>query len=106
MNQLPSLLTQRLILRALSTTDAECIAKLISHHSIADTTISIPHPYPDGEADRYIIKQREEQKIGRSVTFGIELKSNAELIGVVELKDIEQEHSLAELSYWLTVAAW
>lgn len=30
----------------------------------------------------------------------------SDLIGIVELHDIETEHSVAELSYWLAVAAW
>lgn len=106
MNRLPNLVTPRLILRALSDADAKPIAEQAGDRSIADTTISIPHPYPDGEAERYIAKQLREQKTGLGVTFGIELKSTSALIGIIELRDIEPEHSAAELSYWLTVAAW
>ena len=106
MHSLPTLETERLKLRQLSLDDANSIQTLASNRQIADTTISIAHPYPNGEAERYISKQIEEQKIDRGVTFAIELKSDAKLIGIVELRDIEREHFVAELSYWLTVSAW
>ncbi|VEP14297.1 Acetyltransferase, ribosomal protein N-acetylase [Hyella patelloides LEGE 07179] len=106
MSLLPTLKTQRLILRPLSPNDAVSIQNLASDRQIADTTISIPHPYPDGEAERYISKQIAEQKTGHAVTFAIELKAESKLIGISELREIETEHCVAELSYWLAVTAW
>ncbi|MDJ0569139.1 MAG: GNAT family N-acetyltransferase [Pleurocapsa sp. MO_192.B19] len=112
---LPAILeTERLLLRPLSPTDATSIQKLASDRQIADTTISIPHPYPDGEAERYISKKIAELKIGCSVTFAIglrpryaiESKLEAKLIGIIEIRDMDREHSVAELSFWLAVAAW
>lgn len=98
--------TERLVLRPLSLADATAIQQYASNRQIADTTISIPHPYPDGEAEKYISKQIVEQKQGRSVTFAITLKLESDLIGIVGLRDIEKEHFAAELSYWLAVTAW
>ncbi len=104
---LPAILeTERLLLRPLSPTDATSIQKLASDRHIADTTISIPHPYPDGEAEIYISKKIAELKIGCSVTFAIKSKLEAKLIGIIEIRDIDREHSVAELSFWLAVAAW
>jgi hypothetical protein len=53
----PQLETKRLSLRPLTFADASWIQKVASVRQIADTMISIPHPYPDGEAERYISKQ-------------------------------------------------
>ena len=106
MYSLPRLATERLVLRPLSLTDAAAIQQYASDRQIADTTISIPHPYRDGEAEKYISKQMSEQKQGHSVTFAITLKLESDLIGIVELRDIEKEHSVAELSYWLAAIAW
>lgn len=103
---LPRLSTERLILRPLSINDAAAIQKLASARPIADTTISIPYPYPDGEAQKYILKQIGLQKTGDSAAFAIERQVESDLIGIVELHDLEIEHSVAELSYWLSVAAW
>ncbi|MEM9509430.1 MAG: GNAT family protein [Cyanobacteria bacterium P01_E01_bin.35] len=47
-----------------------------------------------------------EQKIGRSATFAIEPKTRSNLIGIIELYDLELEHGVAELSYWLALEAW
>lgn len=105
MSTLPRLSTQRLVLRPLSVTDAVSLQKLASDRAIADTTISIPHPYPDGEAKKYIIKHTTEVKNGHFV-FAIERQLESDLIGIIELHDLELEHSIAELSYWLAVAAW
>jgi ribosomal-protein-alanine N-acetyltransferase len=56
----PQLETERLSLRPLTFADASWIQKVASVRQIADTMISIPHPYPDGEAERYISKQISE----------------------------------------------
>jgi RimJ/RimL family protein N-acetyltransferase len=97
--------TPRLILRPLSLTDAPSIQVLASERSIADTMISIPHPYPASEAERYLDRQFAEFEAGYSITFAIERKFDSVLIGVIEIRDIEREHSQAELSFWLAVAA-
>jgi [ribosomal protein S5]-alanine N-acetyltransferase len=102
----PTLETERLLLRPLSGSDATSIQLLNCDRQIADTTISIPHPYPDGEAAKYISKQIEEQKIGCSFTFAIALRLEANLIGIAELRDIDREHSVAEISYWLAATVW
>lgn len=98
--------TNRLILRSLTHADASSIQAIVSVREIADTMISIPHPYPDGEADQYISRQLAESKSGHSRTFVIECKSQQLLRGVIEIRDIEPEHSQAELSFWLAVEVW
>ncbi len=41
---------------------------------IADAMMSVPHPYPDGEAEQYIRRQISEMEAGHSFVFGIECK--------------------------------
>ncbi|MEM7556710.1 MAG: GNAT family N-acetyltransferase [Cyanobacteria bacterium P01_A01_bin.84] len=105
MLSLPRLSTKRLILRPLAITDAVSLQKIASDHRIADTTISVPHPYPDGEASRYILKHTAEKNTTH-FAFAIERQSESDLIGIIELHDLETEHFVAELSYWLAAAAW
>jgi RimJ/RimL family protein N-acetyltransferase len=102
----PQLETERLSLRPLTFADASWIQKVASVRKIADAMISIPHPYPDGEAERYISKQISEFEESRSVTFAIEQKPEKLFSGMIEIRDIEREHSQAEVSFWLAVAAW
>ncbi|MES9823758.1 MAG: GNAT family N-acetyltransferase [Candidatus Thiodiazotropha endolucinida] len=98
--------TPRLRLRPVELTDAPSIQKAASAREIADTMISLQHPYPPGEAERYVTRQHAEREAGRSVTFTIEFKAEGLFCGLVELRDIEREHSQGELSFWLAVEAW
>jgi [ribosomal protein S5]-alanine N-acetyltransferase len=98
--------TTRLILRPLALVDAPSIQRIASIREIADTMISIPHPYPDGEAIRYIQKQIIEYEAGNSVSFAIECKPEREFCGVIELREIDREHAQAELSFWLAPEVW
>jgi RimJ/RimL family protein N-acetyltransferase len=101
-----TLLTSRLILRPLTHADAPLIQDVASVREIADTMISIPHPYPDGEAEQYIQRQIAEFEAGHSVSFVIERKFKKEFCGIIEVRDIGREHSQAELSFWLAVGVW
>ncbi|MGL5062628.1 MAG: GNAT family N-acetyltransferase [Microcoleus sp.] len=101
-----SLETARLILRPLTLTDAPPIQKIASDRAIADTMISIPHPYPEGEAEKYIARKIAEFQDGNSVAFAIEVKEEKLLRGTIEIRDIDREHSCAEVSFWLGVDLW
>lgn len=105
LNQL-KLETNRLLLRPVAPSDITSIQRSASAREIADTMISIPHPYPDGEAARYIAREQAAVELGHSVSFVIERKSGAEFCGIISIREIEQEHSQAELSFWLAVEAW
>ncbi|NJL66735.1 MAG: GNAT family N-acetyltransferase [Microcoleus sp. SM1_3_4] len=101
-----SLETARLILRPIAFTDAPAIQKLASDRAIADTMISIPHPYPEGEAENYISRKIAEFQNGQSVAFAIECQQEKLVRGAIEIRDIDREHSGAELSFWLGVESW
>lgn len=98
--------TPRLRLRPIELSDASAIQKAAGAREIVDTMISLPHPYPAGEAERYIIRQQYEREAGRLATFTIEQKADGWFCGLVEMRDIDREHLQAELSFWLAVDAW
>ncbi len=98
--------TNRLKLRPLFLSDAKAIQEAASSQEVAKNMISIPHPYPEKEADRYIKRQIKEFKQRRSVTFVLEEKTNQAFLGLIEVRDIDWEHWLAELSFWLKFEAW
>jgi [ribosomal protein S5]-alanine N-acetyltransferase len=103
---LPKLQTERLCLRPLAPNDADSISLALGAWEIANTTLSIPHPYPDGEATRYIDRKIAECEREKSLVLAIERRCNQTFLGVVELHQIDREHAQAELSFWLTVAGW
>ncbi|MBD2034480.1 GNAT family N-acetyltransferase [Leptolyngbya sp. FACHB-321] len=98
--------TPRLVLRPLALTDAPAIQRLASDRAVANTMISIPHPYPEGEAENYLSTRISEFQEQHSVAFAIERKPEKSVSGVIEIREIDREHSLAELSFWLGVEAW
>ena len=102
----PVIETTRLRLRPLELFDSSAIQKAAGAREIADTMISLPHPYPAGEAERYVARQQSEREAGRSATFTIEQKTEGWFCGLVEVRDIDREHSQGELSFWLAVEAW
>jgi ribosomal-protein-alanine N-acetyltransferase len=102
----PVLETLRLQLRPLGLSDALEIQKNAGMREIADTMISLPHPYPVGEAERYISQKQNEREDGSSVTFVIWKKVEKEFCGLIEVRDIDHEHSQGEMSFWLIVKAW
>jgi ribosomal-protein-alanine N-acetyltransferase len=106
MMEQPVLETLRLQLRPLELSDTLEIQKAAGIREIADTMISLPHPYPEGEAERYISQMLNEREACSSVTFIIEEKVEKGFCGLIEVRDIDHEHSLGELSFWLAKKAW
>jgi RimJ/RimL family protein N-acetyltransferase len=102
----PRFQTERLLMRPISPSDAAAIQSTASLLAIADTMISIPHPYPHDEAQRFISHQMTASKAGHCHAFVIESRIRNEFFGIIEIRDIEPEHSQAELSFWLTPDAW
>jgi ribosomal-protein-alanine N-acetyltransferase len=52
--------TERLIMRPYETQDAESVFKVVRLREIAETTISLPHPYPRETVDWWISFVRGE----------------------------------------------
>lgn len=102
----PILETERLILRPLGLGDAPAVSQLAGHREIAHTTISIPHPYSVEQAQQWIAAHSSPEALLKQVTFGITTRGDGQLIGAVGLREINAEHSQAELGFWLGVEWW
>jgi [ribosomal protein S5]-alanine N-acetyltransferase len=105
MSPIPELATERLTLGALHDEDAAELERLAGAREIADTTISIPHPYTRADAERFITHQREAGARGDEVIFAIR-QTGGSLVGCVSLREIDREHLQAELGYWIGVPYW
>ena len=97
--------TARLLLRPFVASDAARVAELAGAFEIADTTISIPHPYPAELAIDWIAKHEHEPHRSRAVTLAV-TEATSGLIGCVELRDIDAEHAQAELGFWIGKPFW
>jgi [ribosomal protein S5]-alanine N-acetyltransferase len=98
--------TERLTLRALLPADRAPIQAAAGRREIADTMISIPHPFSSGDAERYCRARIAQSRRGRALAFGLWSRADQTFCGLLELRAIDREHALAELSFWLAVDCW
>jgi RimJ/RimL family protein N-acetyltransferase len=76
--------TKRLWLRWPRASDAPAITSFASSAQVARMTASIPHPYPPGEAERFIMKARTGNASGTALVLAITQKGGArQLIGLL-----------------------
>ncbi len=106
MSATPTLRTARLLLGTFTPEDATELQRLAGAREIADTTVSIPHPYDLDHALAWIGQQRREAVRGRATNFAIRLLADGPLIGSAGLRDIDPEHLQAELGFWIGREWW
>lgn len=105
MKQMPTLETQRLILRPFDMTDAKDVQKLAGDRAVADTTLNVPHPYEDGMAEQWIATHQPKFDAGEQANFAVVLRDSGELAGAIGL-GIEKRFDRAELGYWIGAPYW
>ena len=105
MQDQPTLTTERLTLRPFIPDDAFDIERLAGMREIADTTLSIPHPYPHGAAAEWIRTHAPAWANGSAATFAVVETRTGRLVGVTSLM-INREHRRGELGYWIALHQW
>lgn len=102
----PTLYTARLVLRPLRVEDAADVARLAGAREVADTTVTIPHPYSTESALNWIAGLSEQWAVRSNVVFALGLRAQAALIGAIGLSNVDSEHYQAELGYWIGLPWW
>jgi RimJ/RimL family protein N-acetyltransferase len=102
---MPTLTTGRLVLRPFTLEDAPAVRRLADHRDIALNTLAIPHPYPEGEAERWIGTHQEAFEKRGDVSFATTIRDSGELAGAIGLL-IAREHDRAEVGYWIGAEYW
>ena len=97
MNRTPS--TARLLLRKLSIDDVDAFSALAGERAVADTMISIPHPLTRDAALAWLAAHTGDPERYRSLA--VCLSATGDLIGYAGIVDIDREHCLGELSFWI-----
>ena len=100
-----SLTTERLELRPFRLRDAPAVQRLAGAREIADTTLTVPHPYDDGVAEQWIASHEAAFAAGQLAACAVTIRGSGELVGAVSL-GITPAHALAELGYWIGVPFW
>lgn len=99
----PELRTGRLLLRAFRRGDIPDIVRLAGAREVAATTLRIPHPYTEADAERFLDLIATDRSFG--FAFAITLLEMGQLCGAVGLHP-DPVHPRAELGYWIGVPYW
>lgn len=106
MSEPPTLVTERLALRALRLDDAAAVAAGAGDPRVARWLIQVPSPFPIALARRWVINRIEWWALGRGVTLAVTRPAAPErLLGTVSLRRYARDRR-AELGYWLATTAW
>jgi ribosomal-protein-alanine N-acetyltransferase len=97
-----SITTERLKLRPYHPGDAQRLQLLAGVWEVASMLYRMPHPYPDGEAERWIATHAPLRRSGRGFIFAIEY--DGVLAGSVSFEDTGRCD--LEVGYWLGVPYW
>jgi RimJ/RimL family protein N-acetyltransferase len=89
-------------LRPFRLDDAAAVQRLASAREIAEMTLNIPHPYPDGAAEAWITASAARDD---AFEFAIVASADGSLVGAIGLA-LQRVHSRAELGYWIGVPYW
>ena len=98
----PDLHTERLLLRPFRPSDAPDVQRLAGAFEIADMTMTVPHPYPDGAAEAWIAMHERSWEDETGATYAIAERATGSVVGAIGL-GIVRAHALAELGYWIGV---
>lgn len=90
--------TERLWLRWLRSADASAISAFAGLADVAQMTASIPHPYPPGEAERFILHARATTAGGDALVLAATTKAKGRpVVGIVSAQ--VEEAGEIELGY-------
>ena len=103
MHEIPRLDTKRLVLRPFQTSDAADVERLAGAREVADTTLTIPHPYPPGGGEQWIATHLAAWERRDNLALAICARTSLdELLGAISLH-LSLAHSHAEIGYWIAV---
>lgn len=103
---MPRLLTERLTIRPFVIADGPDVERLAGARLVADTTLTIPHPYPSGGGATWIATHADAWNRGIGFTLAICYRDDSErLLGAISLQ-VAQAHRHGELGYWIASDCW
>ncbi len=101
----PLLATSRLVLRPFRPADAAVVVHLAGDRDVAAGTLTIPHPYPQEHAARWISTHPRLAEEGLELVLAVTRGEDEALVGAVGLV-LAPQHRRAELGYWIGRPYW
>jgi RimJ/RimL family protein N-acetyltransferase len=101
----PTLETDRLLLRPFAMADALNVQLMAGEDAIADTLVTIPHPYDLRDAEEFIEGHEAAWEARQALELAIERRDGAILVGAIHLA-LELSEERADLGYWIGPSHW
>jgi ribosomal-protein-alanine N-acetyltransferase len=101
---LPTLRTERLLLRGFTLADAPRVQALAGAREVAATTLTVPHPYEDGIAEAWIANHAAVWEARRNLPLAVTTAADG-VVGCVSLS-LVPEHRHGEIGYWIGLPYW
>jgi [ribosomal protein S5]-alanine N-acetyltransferase len=95
--------SRRLILRDVTMKDAKSIAENANDKLNWYYTESMPFPYSLEDAKKHIksCMKKQKEKSRKGYDFGIFLKSEKRIVGMISLFKVDRTHKKAGIGYWI-----
>ena len=105
-NPFPKIKTERLVLRKIEETDCDIILLLRSDKTVTKFIERPENRKTKNKTDaiKFIKEINEANKNNESVSWGITLKNNPEIVGTICLWNFSNDHKIAEVGYDLNPA--
>jgi len=102
------LVTKRLILRDIKKKDAKDIAKQINDLKVSRFLAIVPYPYKSKEGKDFVklCAKKQKEKPRKEYTFGISLKGENKIIGLITLNKVDKFNGTTTIGYWLGQDYW
>ncbi len=105
MLMLPTLETERLLLRRFEMADAGQLTALLQSPETIEMLMDITHPYTEAEAEAMIRRSHQEAMEGTACRFALERPQDFTLIGYMDI-EVNLTHQRGELAYWIGQPFW
>lgn len=105
MKKFPALATERLVLDQIMPADIPNIVAYAGNKKIADNTRTMPHPYLAANAIAWINMANQGFRNKDNFIFAMRNKDDNTFMGGIGLT-LDQEHSRAEIGYWIAERFW
>ncbi|HEY2375574.1 MAG TPA: GNAT family protein [Gemmatimonadaceae bacterium] len=106
MPEIPRLTSERLVLRAFTLDDGPVVEQLAGVREVADTTLSIPHPYPAGGGASWIGTHADAWNQAGQLALAIcQRTGSRNLVGAISVH-VEEHYRHGEIGYWIGKEQW
>jgi ribosomal-protein-alanine N-acetyltransferase len=96
---------EKVFLRRFTQADAALVQKFAGDFAVADTTLRIPHPYPDGAAEKWIATHAAMFEQATGAVFAITTQPDQKLAGCIGI-EVNRADNSGEIGYWIGQPFW